>query len=488
MKPRIYMLHLLLLFIFLASSSCGGGGGGGNDYADGGGIGGTGVVSSGSITDIGSIWVNGVRFDTGDADVYVDDEFQGSGDQTVVENLDPGRVVRVNGRLDPDGNGTAEEVHYTSQVWGPIDAIQAVDQATRILTVLGQGIIVDSRTILEDVTIDGLALGNLVEVSGFWDDQSDIQATFLIKHADAAPPGSVFKITGPVSGLNPNNETFSINSQDIDYSQADMDSLPPPGIENELYVSVSGKLAGNGVVFEADVVMAYSRLGDDDAENIEIEGLVGTVIQPDRFTMEGFLVEVTPATEFVGGDSEDILSGVRLEVEGNYSTGVLLAEKIAFNQMFRAESDLAVKNPDGTLAMVGLSGLTFQTNAVTKFSGLAANINQVNVGDHLVIKGWPIDDQTVAAGQILKLPAVQNKIVLRGIVTSINEPTIVINNVPVNTILIPDDGFYLADEVPAADRAEFFGQVQEDDWVEIRGELGPGNSVVWDSIGLVHPE
>lgn len=483
MKPRIYMLHLLLLFIFLASSSCGGGGGGGNDYADGGGIGGTGVVSSGSITDIGSIWVNGVRFDTGNAEVYVDDEFQGGGDQTVVDNLDLGRVVRVNGRLDPDGNGYADEVHYTSQILGPIDAIQVVDQTTRVLTVLGQHIIIDSRSFLKDVTLDALALGDLVEVSGFWDENSDIQGTFLIRHT--APPNPVFRITGPVSGLDTNNETFLINSQIIDYSQADMDSLLPSGIGNDLFVCVAGRLVGN--VFEADLIVAYSRLGDDDAENIEIEGVVGTVIQPDLFTMEGFLVEVTPATEFVGGDSGDILAGVRIEVEGSYSTGVLLAEKIAFDQMFRAESDLAAKAPDGTLIMVGLGGLTVQTNALTRISGLAASLDEVNVGDHLVIKGWPIDDQTVTAGQIIKLPAVQNKIVLRGIVTLINEPTIVINNVSVNTILIPNDGFYLADEIPVS-RQQFFDQVLEDDWVEVRGELGPGNSVTWNSIGLAQSE
>ena len=103
---------------------------------------------------------------------------------------------------------------------------------------------------------------------------------------------------------------------------------------------------------------------------------------------------------------------------------------------------------------------------------------------------YPVDvenDQTVTAGQIIKLPVVQDKIVLHGIVTLINEPTIVINNVSVNTILIPNDGFYLADEIPVS-RQQFFDQVLEDDWVEVRGELGPGNSVTWNSIGLAQSE
>ncbi len=479
------MLHILMLFILLGASSCGDGG---SELADSGGIGGTGVISSGTVTDIGSVWVNGVRFDTNDAEVYIGDAFQGSGDQTIVDHLDQGRVVRVIGRLNSDGSGNAEAVYYTPLILGPINAIQVIDDDTTMLSILGQSIIVDNRTFLKDLSIDALTLENLVEVSGFFNDNSKIQGTFLIKHADAVTPDAVFRITGPLSGLDPANRTFLVNLQIINYNQAYIDNLMPSGIENGMLVSVSGQLEDNGTVFNAAAISEYGRLGDIETERIEIEGVVGTALQQNQFNMEGYLVEVPPATEFVGGANDDLLTGVRVEVEGDYSTGTLLATKINFGQIFRAESDLAGKDPaDGTLTLVGLDGLIFKTNTLTRFSGHADSFDQLNAGDHLVIKGWPIDNQTVTTTQIIGRPAVQDKIILRGIVSLINNPTISINNVEINTDLVPADGFFAADGMPVS-RAMFFNQVQQDDWVEIRGELTTGNSVVWNSITLVQAE
>jgi hypothetical protein len=490
MKPIANTLQLLMLFISLIALSCGGGGSSGStELAGGGGIGGTGVVSSGSVTALGSIWINGTRFDTSDAEVYVDDTLQGVGDPAILKYLDPGNVVRVTGRLDSLGNGTAEAVEYSALVAGPIDAIQSIDESTKVLTALGQQIIVDERTNLKNVTAGALSVGQLVECSGFSDDTGSIQATFLFKQADAVPQDSVFRITGAVSGLDPTAQTFFINAQIIDYSQANIDTLLPSGIANGLLVSATGQLADDAVVFEAEVIDRYSRLEDADAENIEIQGIVGTAIQPESFTLEGYLVEVTPATELVGGETDDLLAGVNLEVEGSFSAGVILAEKITFNQIFRAESDLAVKNVpvQGGLLLVGLNGLTIQTNALTRFSGLAAGIEQVLVGDHLVVKGRIINDQTVTASQVIKLPAVQNKIVLRSIVTRVNDPVIAVNNVSIDTDLLPDDGFYIAEEVPVS-RADFISQLLIGDWVQIRGNLLADNSVVWDTITLVQAE
>ena len=59
----------ILSVVGFLTSSCGGGGGGG-DVA-GGGLSGTGV-SSGAITNFGSIFVNGVEFETSGASISLD--------------------------------------------------------------------------------------------------------------------------------------------------------------------------------------------------------------------------------------------------------------------------------------------------------------------------------------------------------------------------------------------------------------------------------
>jgi hypothetical protein len=217
---------------------------------------------------------------------------------------------------------------------------------------------------------------------------------------------------------------------------------------------------------------------------MEIESIISAALDQNRFQLEGIPVEISPATEFAGGDSEDLLAGVGLEVEGNYSAGVVFAEKIAFNQVFRAESHLAEKDPSGnTLTLAGLDGLTLQVNALTRYSGSTDSFQQLNAGDHLVIKGWPTDHRTITATRIFGLPEVQNKIFLRGSVTSINDPVLTINGVAIDTDEIPDDGFFAADEMSVT-KEVFFARLQENDPVAVRGELLAGNSVVWETITM----
>ncbi|BBO71965.1 hypothetical protein DSCA_58950 [Desulfosarcina alkanivorans] len=480
MKPTVNMLHLTVLFFLLTAASCGGGG----EIADGGGIGGTGVVSTGSVTAIGSVWVNGVRFDTSEAGVYVGDRFQGSGDQAVIDNLDPGRVVRVIGRLTPDGNGNADRVYYDPLLVGPVQAIDTIDDSTLVLTILGQRVIVDDRTVLNNLSIDALTTENLAEVSGFFNEVNQIQATFLLHLADAAAPGVIFTITGPVSTLNPVNRTFQINDQEIDYRQVENGQGLPSGMADGSMVTVTGQMADNGAVFIAIAIGNYGRLGEIETDYMEIESIISAALDQNRFQLEGIPVEISPATEFAGGDSEDLLAGVGLEVEGNYSAGVVFAEKIAFNQVFRAESHLAEKDPSGnTLTLAGLDGLTLQVNALTRYSGSTDSFQQLNAGDHLVIKGWPTDHRTITATRIFGLPEVQNKIFLRGSVTSINDPVLTINGVAIDTDEIPDDGFFAADEMSVT-KEVFFARLQENDPVAVRGELLAGNSVVWETITM----
>ena len=83
-------LALLILW------GCSGGAGGGGRLTAGGGIGGSGVTV-GSVSKFGSVFVNDVEYDTTGAVVVVDGVEKGSGDQTVLDNLSVGKVVRIEG-------------------------------------------------------------------------------------------------------------------------------------------------------------------------------------------------------------------------------------------------------------------------------------------------------------------------------------------------------------------------------------------------------
>src|SRR5471030_2014376 len=103
----------------LMAAACGGGGGGG--MVAGVGIGGSGITSVGLVTAVGSITVNGVKFDTQGAAVTVD----GVGGHD--SDLKVGLVTTVTGTLNSDGvTGKATSVEVDNELKGTLDALPII--------------------------------------------------------------------------------------------------------------------------------------------------------------------------------------------------------------------------------------------------------------------------------------------------------------------------------------------------------------------------
>ena len=124
LKRFIYLLCSILLTV-----SCNSSGGGGGKLA-GGGIGGTGVISTGSITAIGSVEVNGTEFDTSNAEIIINGVEIGVGDDFIPDNLELGMVVTVEGRIEDDDSFVADRVIYSANVIGPVEDISDIDATT----------------------------------------------------------------------------------------------------------------------------------------------------------------------------------------------------------------------------------------------------------------------------------------------------------------------------------------------------------------------
>src|SRR5512134_2380301 len=108
----------LLGFLLVLLSCSGGTGGSGSP-----------VVAVGTVTDLGSIVVNGVVFDTTDATITL------NGQRGSAADLRIGQVVTVHGTRDLSGVvGTAETVAVDRHAKGPIDSLAP---ATNSLVILG---------------------------------------------------------------------------------------------------------------------------------------------------------------------------------------------------------------------------------------------------------------------------------------------------------------------------------------------------------------
>ena len=378
-------------------------------------------------------------------------------------------------------------ISIASTVSGPIEAIEIIDAYTAQLTVLGQTVIIDDRTRLKGVLIDDVVVGNIADISGLIDENGRIVGSFLEKTAAAAMPDEVYHVSGPVSGLGAG--TFAINNLAVDYSGAQISGFSSTGIDNGVFVSVSGRIeSGTPGTLVADTIQPYRLLGDlADGDNLKFSGYVFDQPSANRFHINGYLAEVGSDTQYIGGTDTDILPGLKIEVEGYFSDGVIIVQALTFSASLKAESNLIQKNDTAlTLELAGLTPLTVRTNSLTRYIGVAANFEELAVGGHLVIRGRMVDDQTAVAQQVQALPSAPglDRAEILGTASAIGEPLITVNGVQIDTDTIPSGGFH-AYTGEAITQEEFFAMVGEDDFVEAKGDLLMDDTVAWQSISLV---
>jgi hypothetical protein len=275
----------------------------------------------------------------------------------------------------------ADRVIYNDNVEGPVESITVVNTTRKDIVVLGQTVIVNALTAFKGTTFDDIAVNDVVEVSGLFDDTGDIWATFFEK-----TDGVVFEVTGFVENLDTFQETFEINDLTVDYSMADTSGLPGGVPAEGLLVEVEGTLIG--AVMFADVIELGDELDVEDADEIEVTGFVTDVVSAFEFTVGTQEVQTDADTEFVDGTAGDIAPGVKLEAEGSLKDGILFAWEVEFWEPDQIEVEGLVTN------IVSLSEFTVgdqvvQTDAETVYED--GTPDDIALGVNLEVKGVPVD-------------------------------------------------------------------------------------------------
>ena len=294
-----------------ALMSCGSGSGGGMT--------GSGIVI-GPITGLGSIIVNDVTFDVDSASVVVD------GAPADTSALKLGMVVEVRGTIDASSaTGVASSVEFDDDLQGPVEAVD-VGQST--IVVLGQLVIVTDATVFDGTTLATLAVGDVIEVSGFVDGEGNVRATRIELEDEAES----FELKGLIADLDADARTFRIGGQLIDYGDAEIENAPG-GLANDLFVEVHAQGAPTGgTLIATKVEVQGADFGGDEGEEVEIEGLVTRVVSATEFILnQTRRVRFDAQTEFENGMAADIVVDARMEAEGTVgSDGVLVAREIEF--------------------------------------------------------------------------------------------------------------------------------------------------------------
>jgi hypothetical protein len=349
------LLFLLIPYLTACVSSTS------DQYAEGG-IGGTGV-SDGTVSGFGSVFVNGVEFDTSTATILIDDQ---SSNETA---LKIGQYVTVEGQFNPP---IAERITYVETLKGPVDSISP-------LRVMGQAVLIDNGTVfsnMTDVAID-LVPGNEVEISGLRNSNGDIVAGYFEK-LTATPQR--YTLIGVASNVGASD--FHINRLRINIQNA--------GIQNGQIIRVKG-LTGTYISqtgsslseIDAESVDSYQPYTGDDELEAEIEGIITSFTNTTDFAVNGIPVDASNAT-YEQGSAADLALDVEIEVEGFFNAlGVLVAEKIILEK----ESEIILYGDvtATTSDSLTLMGQTVQVNTETQMEDEStADVQYFDLGDIMI--------------------------------------------------------------------------------------------------------
>ena len=378
---RLTALRGMLVGFSVLLAACGGGGGA--QFASGGivGTGSVDVVSVGAISALGAgqVAVNRVRFATAGAAVRLD------GQPATEAALKVGMVVTVQGRQLPDGTAAATSIDFRNEVQG---VVNGVDNGARTFTLLGQQVRTDPLTVFAGGTFETL-VNQYVEVSGFRAAAGDLLAT-RVEIRSSIPVGASLEITGPVGLLDPVGKTFVIATQVVDYSQI-AGAFVPASLANGVVFHVRGTmLTAGGRLVANELEPVGATVSASDVAKVELEGLITEFTGLASFRVNGQLVDGRVAT-VTGGTVAMLGNGVKVEVEGPLTQGVLVASKIEIEQDSDVVLDGTVDAVDLTGAAVTVGGQRIAVTATTQFEdrSVAAirnfNLASIRIGDRLSI-------------------------------------------------------------------------------------------------------
>ena len=398
---------LVGLFIVVAAG-CGSGGGGGGGGGLAGGIGGTGVVAQGAITGFGSIFVNGIEFETDSSSFDVDD------DSVATEgDLALGMVVTVIGTINNDGvTGSASSVEYDDEVEGPVgnDPLEDADMITRTFTVFDVTVVVNKNTtVFSNTSYESLARNDIVEVSGFYNEDGSLVATRVEKEGTLSLGVSEVELKGTVTGFNGSN-VFILDGITVTFDGAtDLSDVPGGVIANGQFVEVKGTLE-TATTISAIRIELEDEGFDDSEDNISLEGFVTDFINNGNFKVSGQQVDASAAVFTPASLAGSIADGDKVEVEGPVEAGVLQAVGVEQRAGdVRVSAVVFSRNTAaGTVTLtvvIGQPALTVNIDSQTqledsRFGVEPFTLADINTGDFLEVEGFIDGGGNIIASQI----------------------------------------------------------------------------------------
>ena len=329
----------------------------------------TGVSNtSGVITGFGSVYINGVEYETDNASISID------GSQSVETDLGVGDVCALQGSVNVDGvTGTATAIICTDELEGYVLDVSSLIDGIGTMNVMGQIVTVTTDTVFDSDTkasIADLITEDIVEVHGYPDGTGNILAT-RIETKNAATD---IEVKGLISNLDSIVMTFKLGSLLVDYSSA---TEVASNLIDGLYVEVKTETALSGDLATGFTLIAskveIEEDGDldvdgDEGEDLEVQGVVSNITET-SFDFNGTTVLFDSLETDDDFNLDSLVDGMIITVEGYIdANGNFVVEEIEEDHASENETEGFVTAVTDTTITISVNNvdMTFSVNNETR--------------------------------------------------------------------------------------------------------------------------
>ncbi|MBE9563610.1 MAG: hypothetical protein IMF17_00090, partial [Proteobacteria bacterium] len=162
--------------------------------------------TSGVITGFGSVYINGVEYETDNSDISID------GSSSAETDLGIGDVCSLQGSVNADGvTGTATAITCTDELEGYVLDVSALVGGVGTMNVMGQTVTITADTVFDSDTMASIAdlvVNDIVEVHGYSDGTGNVFAT----RVETKDVDEDIEVKGLISNLDSIAFTFKLGS------------------------------------------------------------------------------------------------------------------------------------------------------------------------------------------------------------------------------------------------------------------------------------
>ena len=346
------------------------------------------LITYGPITQFGSIYVNGIKYEIDDAEL----EFVNG---TGTSELSIGMMVQVNADWQQQINGVfnAQKVTFDHQVEGPIKTIVHQGEIT-LLEILGSTIVIASNTIIDKSISGAFKVGAVVSVSGITNAKGQLLATYIALRSENYSEGQQIELESSIDSINERDQILHLNTMDVDVSWATWKKGSLQTVVVGTRVEVVGQYdVASMRVIANQVRVKNNNLSVNKGNKLNIDTIISRYQSIKQFHLNGYSANAFEA-EFLSGEPSNLANGVRVRATGWINAdGIFEVHTLRIKQNVNFAVKVQVNSINRAAGEISFLNLTAYTQPDTVYQSKLKSpnkyfsIDDIQPGDWIEIKG-----------------------------------------------------------------------------------------------------